>query len=105
MNDLQQIAGRVEIEALRGEFTDAVMMRDYERLASLLTEDGVVRIPHIDAEAVGREQIRAGVERLQARLDCFVQSTHPGTILPTTTPRPAAPTWRSSCASATATPS
>ena len=28
MSDLQAIADRFEIEALRGEFTDAVMMRD-----------------------------------------------------------------------------
>ena len=35
MSDLQAIADRVEIEALRGEFTDAVMMRDYDRFASL----------------------------------------------------------------------
>jgi ketosteroid isomerase-like protein len=80
MNDLQDIADRVEIEALRGEFTDAVMMGDYERVASLFTADGVVRIPHINAEASSREEIRAGVERLQARLDYFVQNTHPGTI-------------------------
>jgi hypothetical protein len=32
MSDLQAIADRVEIEALRGEFTDAVMMSDYDRL-------------------------------------------------------------------------
>ena len=31
MSDLQAIADRVEIEALRGEFTDAVMMHDYDR--------------------------------------------------------------------------
>jgi hypothetical protein len=31
MSDLQAIADRFEIEALRGEFTDAVMMRDYDR--------------------------------------------------------------------------
>src|SRR4029450_4437180 len=37
MRDLQAIADRVEIEALRGEFTDAVMMRDYDRVASLFT--------------------------------------------------------------------
>ena len=43
MTDLQAIADRVEIEALRGEFTDAVMTRDYDRLASLFTPDGVVR--------------------------------------------------------------
>jgi hypothetical protein len=31
MSDLRAIADRVEIEALRGEFTDAAMMRDYDR--------------------------------------------------------------------------
>jgi hypothetical protein len=31
MSDLQPIADRVEIEALRGEFTDATMDRDYDR--------------------------------------------------------------------------
>jgi len=80
MSDLQAIADRFEIEALRGEFTDAVMMRDYDRLASLFIVDGVVRIPHINAEAVGREEFRAGVERLQGLWDYFVQTTHPGTI-------------------------
>ena len=29
MSDFQAIADRVEIEALRGEFTDTGMMRDY----------------------------------------------------------------------------
>jgi hypothetical protein len=57
VSDLQALADRVEIEALRGELTDAVMMRDYDRLASLFTPDGVVRVPHINAEAVGREQL------------------------------------------------
>ena len=80
MNDLQAIADRFEIEALRGEFTDAVMMRDYDRLASLFTKDGVVRMRHINEEAVSREEIRAGVERLQSLWDYFVQTTHPGTI-------------------------
>jgi len=80
MSDLQAIADRLEIEALRGEFTDAVMMRDYERLASLFAEEGVVRMPHINEEAVTREEIRAGIERLQGLLDCFVQTTHPGSI-------------------------
>ena len=80
MDELRAIADRVEIEALRGEFTDAVMMHDYDRLASLFTEDAVVRIPHINAEAVSRQQIRVAVERLQGQLDCFVQDTHPGTI-------------------------
>jgi ketosteroid isomerase-like protein len=80
VSNFQAIADRVEIEALRGEFTDAVMMRDYDRLASLFTEDGVVRIPHINEEAVRREEIRAGVERLQGLWDYFVQTTHAGTI-------------------------
>jgi ketosteroid isomerase-like protein len=80
MNDLWAIADRVQIEALRGEATDAAMMRDYDRIASLFTHDGVVRIPHIGAEAVGRGEIRSGSERLQGLLDYFVQNTHPGTI-------------------------
>jgi ketosteroid isomerase-like protein len=80
VSDLQALADRVEIEALRGELTDAVMMRDYDRLASLFTPDGVVRVPHINAEAVGREQLRAGAGRLQGLLDYFVQTTHLGTI-------------------------
>jgi ketosteroid isomerase-like protein len=80
MSDLQAIADRVEIEALRGEFTDAVMMRDYDRLASLFTHDGAVRIPDINAEAVSREEIRAGSERLQGLWDYFMQNVHPGTI-------------------------
>ena len=80
MSDFQAIADRVEIEALRGEATDAVMMRDFDRAASLFTPDGVVRIPHIGAEAAGREQLRAGGERLQGLWDYFVQTTHPGTI-------------------------
>ena len=33
MRDLQAIADRFEIEALRGEFTDALMMRDWDRFA------------------------------------------------------------------------
>lgn len=80
MSDPQAIADRVEIEALRGEFTDAAMMRDRARLASLFTVDGALRMPNIPAELVGREEIRAGGERLQAEWDFFVQTTHPGTI-------------------------
>jgi ketosteroid isomerase-like protein len=80
INDFQAIADRVEIEALRGEFTDAAMMRDRARLASLFTPDGVLRMPNIPAELVGREEIRAGGERLQAQWEFFVQITHPGTI-------------------------
>ncbi len=80
MYDLQTIADRCEIEALRGEFTDALMMGDYDRLASLFTPEGKVRMPHIGAEAANREEIRAGVARLQGLWEFFVQTTHPGTI-------------------------
>jgi ketosteroid isomerase-like protein len=80
MSSLEAIADRFEIEALRGEVTDALMMRDYDRFASLFTLDGAWRMPHIDVEFVSREQIRAGVERMQGLWDYFVQTTHPGTI-------------------------
>jgi ketosteroid isomerase-like protein len=80
MSEFQAIADRVEIEAPRGEFTDAAMMRDYDRHASLFTHDGAVRIPDSNVEAVGREAIRAGSERLQGLWEYFVQTTHPGTI-------------------------
>ncbi|GAA0271272.1 hypothetical protein GCM10009527_079630 [Actinomadura nitritigenes] len=80
MTDLQAIADRVEIEALRGEFTDAAMMRDRARFASLFTEDGALRMPDIPVELLGREEIRAGGEALQARWDFFVQTTHAGVI-------------------------
>jgi hypothetical protein len=66
MTDLQAIADRVEIEALRGEFTDAAMMRDRARLASLFTPYGALRMPNIPAELVGRDQIRAGASGCRA---------------------------------------
>ena len=103
MSDLQAIADRVEIEALRGEFTDAVMMRDYDRLASLFTPDGAVRMPHIDAELVGREEIRAGIERMQGAVDLLRADTRTrARSSSTATPRPAVHTSQSSGASATA---
>ena len=80
MSDLQSIAGRFEIEALRGEFTDAVMMRDYDRVASLFTPDGALRMPNVPVELAGREEIRAWGDRALAMWDYFVQTTHPGTI-------------------------
>jgi ketosteroid isomerase-like protein len=49
---------RVEIEALRGEFTDAAMMRDYDRLASLFTPDGALRMPNIPVSLTGRLEVR-----------------------------------------------
>jgi len=80
MSDFQNIADRFEIEALRAEFTDASMMRDWDRFASLFTTDGAWRMPHIDEELVSREVIRAGVERLRNTWEYFVQTVHPGTI-------------------------
>ena len=80
MSDLQAIADRVEIEALRGEFTDAVMMRDYDRVASLFTPDGALRMPNVPVELEGRGEIRAWGERVPAFVDYLVQTTHPGTI-------------------------
>lgn len=55
MSTFQAIADRFEIEALRGEYTDAVMTHDYERVASLFTQDGAWRIPYINAEFTSRE--------------------------------------------------
>jgi hypothetical protein len=80
MNDFQAVADRVEIEALRGEFTDAAMMRDYDRLAALFTPEGVLRMPDVPVELAGWEQIRGWGRRVPAMVDYFVQTTHPGTI-------------------------
>jgi ketosteroid isomerase-like protein len=80
MSDPQAIVDRFEIEALRGEFTDAVMMRDYDRVASLFTADGAVRMPHVPAEATSQAQIRAGIERLQGVWEFFVQNSHAGAV-------------------------
>jgi hypothetical protein len=60
MSDFQAIADRVETEALRGEFTDAAMIRDRDRMASLFTHDRALQMPDIPAEQAGREEIRAG---------------------------------------------
>jgi ketosteroid isomerase-like protein len=80
MSDLQAIADRVEIEALRGEFTDAAMMRDYDRLASLFTDDGALRMPIIPVELAGPDEIRAWGERVPDLVDYLVQNMHPGSI-------------------------
>lgn len=77
MRDFRTIADRVEIEALRGDFTDAGMMHDYDRFASLFTIDGAWRMPHIPIELLGRDSIRAGVERMQSLWAYFVQTAHP----------------------------
>ena len=80
MSNLQEIADRVEIEALRAEFTDASMMRDFDRFAALFTPDGAVRMPNVPIEFVGPEEIRAGIDRLRDVWEFFVQHSHPGMI-------------------------
>ncbi|MFC9970274.1 nuclear transport factor 2 family protein [Spirillospora sp. NPDC127200] len=80
MTDIQTAVDRIEIEALRGEFTDAGLMHDYDRFVSLFTQDGALRMPHIGVELAGREEIRAAVERLQSLWEFFVQTVHPGTV-------------------------
>ncbi|GAB3430406.1 nuclear transport factor 2 family protein [Actinophytocola sediminis] len=74
------VADRVEIEALRGEHVDAPTVGDYDRFASLFTEDAVWRIPFANVELAGRTAIRAGIERLQGAWEFWVQNTHSGTI-------------------------
>jgi len=76
MSNLQAVADRVEIEALRGEFTDAGMMHDHDRFASMFTPDGVQRIPDAAVAFAGRLEIRAGVERLQGFWEYFGQNSH-----------------------------
>jgi ketosteroid isomerase-like protein len=80
MANLRELSDRMEIEALRGEFTDAAMMNDYERLASLFTPDGALRIPDAHVQAVGREGMLALGAQRQVLMEFFVQTTHPGTI-------------------------
>jgi hypothetical protein len=58
MNDIQRVVDRADIEALSAEFTDASMMRDWDRFASLFAEDGAWRMPHIDVALVSRAEIR-----------------------------------------------
>ncbi len=73
---------RVEIDALRAEFTDAVMVHDFDRLASLFTFDGAVRMPDVPTEAVGVDAIRRSVERMQSMWEFFVQVSTPGAVVP-----------------------
>ncbi|WP_236063056.1 nuclear transport factor 2 family protein [Streptomyces poriferorum] len=78
--EADEFRDRVEIEALRAEFTDAVMMNDHDRLASLFVPDGVVRIPDAGIEAVGRDGIRGLGQQREAGFDVFVQTAHPGVV-------------------------
>jgi ketosteroid isomerase-like protein len=89
MSGLQGIADHVEIEALRGEFTDAITMHDYDRLASLFAQDVAVRMPYVKVEHAGPEQIRAAIGRMQGLLDSSWKSpTHAQSSL-TAAPHPA----------------
>jgi len=56
----------------------AIMLDD--RLASLFTPDGVLRMPNVPAELSGREEIRAIGPRRDGLVEYFLQNTHPGTI-------------------------
>ncbi len=80
MSDLAAIADRVEIEALRGEYTDAAMMRDYDRIVSLFTPDAVLRIPDAGIDLTGRQEIRAWAGRVPDVVAYLVQNTHAGMI-------------------------
>jgi ketosteroid isomerase-like protein len=80
VSDFHAIADRVEIEALRGEYTDAAMMCDYDRVASLFTPDGALRMPNVPVDLEGRDQIRGWSDRRDALVEHFIQTTHPGTI-------------------------
>jgi hypothetical protein len=80
MRHLADLADRVEIDVLRGEFSDAAMMNNHERLGSLFTSDGAVRIPHGGIDAIGPAQIRDMGNRRENLAACFIQNTHPGTL-------------------------
>ena len=79
-HDFRSLADRVEIEALRGEFTDAVMMHDFDRLTSLFTDDAVLRIPDAGIEVAGRAEFQTKMRLMQDAWNYFVQHTHPGAI-------------------------
>jgi hypothetical protein len=49
-----------EIEAPRGEFTGAVMMRGYDRVASRFTPDSALRTPDIPAGLADRRRFAPG---------------------------------------------
>jgi hypothetical protein len=61
MSDLEAIADRFEIEALRGEFTDAVMMRDYDLVASLFTPGGATPLSQAAEHDVQADQAVFGM--------------------------------------------
>ena len=89
MSDFQASADRVEIEALRREFSDAAMMRDYDRLASLFTPDGALRCPTSRrAHRPGGD--RAGVSGHRILWTSWCRTRMRARSLLTAAPRPAA---------------
>lgn len=76
----EESADRAAIEQLRIAFTDAAMMNDHDRLGSLFTADGALRIPHGGIEAIGPAEVTAlGVRRAEATA-CFIQTATPGAL-------------------------
>jgi phenylpyruvate tautomerase PptA (4-oxalocrotonate tautomerase family)/ketosteroid isomerase-like protein len=80
-SERDELQDRIEIDALRAHFTDAAMMNDHDRLASLFTPDGVVRIPAAGIEAAGRDSIRTLGQQRESHFEVFVQTTHSGVTL------------------------
>jgi uncharacterized protein (TIGR02246 family) len=80
MSTLQELADRLDVAALPGEYWDAASRREFDRFAALFTDDGVLSIPGAGVELRGRAEIRAGIERLQAAWEFLIQNVHPGTI-------------------------
>lgn len=80
MQDLQTLSDRIEIDSLQGEFTDAVMMNDHERLAALFTDDGAVRIPDAALTARGHEAIVEMGRHRESFAEIFVQLAHRGVV-------------------------
>ncbi len=94
MRDFSTIADRVEIEALRGEFTDAAMMRDYDRLTMLFTADGTLRMPHADVElALAGRRSAPGVAGYRQSSITFCKPPIRARSGLTATPRPAGRTY------------
>ncbi|MEU0869286.1 nuclear transport factor 2 family protein [Nocardia brasiliensis] len=79
-NDFRALTDRIEIAALGAEFSDAVMMRDPDRLLTLFTDDAVLRIPDAEIELTGRAELQHALPRMQEAWEYFVQHTHTGVI-------------------------
>jgi SnoaL-like domain len=86
MSKLQAIADRIEIEALRGEFTDASLMRDRHPVH---TRRPVADAPHQRRVRQPGGGPRRG-ERLRGLWDYFVQTVHPARSSSRATSRSAA---------------